>query len=241
MDIIDKYTYWKKSLEQYYELEKVLKESDSKKIVQYKNLQNEKRIVVKEYIGENRFLECIKNIGHNNLVEILDVAFSNGKTFIIEEFVCGMTLTDRIIQGPIYKKEAKHYMLQVADGINALHKAGIIHRDIKPDNIKICESRTIKIIDYDIARIYKPYVNTDTEYLGTIGYAAPEQFGEGQTSIRTDIYAMGILLNVMITGAHPSVRRASGRIGKVVGKATMTSPNQRYLNAEEFAKAVMRI
>ncbi len=238
---IDKYNYWIESLDKYYELEKILKENDSKRITQYKNIYNSKRIVVKEYVGENSFFEQVKNLSHDNLVEILDVSFSDGKTLVIEEFVCGMTLTDRIIQGPIYKKEVKNYMLQIADGVNVLHKNGIIHRDIKPDNIKICSSGNIKIIDYDIARIYKPYVNTDTECLGTIGYAAPEQFGEGQTSARTDIYAMGVLLNVMITGVHPSVRTASGKIGRVIKKATMTSPNQRHLNAEEFAKAVMRI
>ena len=78
----------------------------------------------------------------------------------------------------------------------------------------------------------------DTVILGTVGYASPEQLGVSQSDARTDIYAAGVLLNVMLTGEHPSVRLASGRLGQIVEKCTAISPSHRYSTAEKLAQAL---
>lgn len=70
------------------------------------------------------------------------------------------------------------------------------------------------LIDFDAARLYKPELENDTQILGTTGFAAPEQYGLSQTDIRTDIYAVGILINVMLTGRHPSKKLAEGKLGR---------------------------
>ena len=84
-----------------------------------------------------------------------------------------------------------------------LHSLGAVHRDVKPENIILRGSEAV-LIDFDAARLYKPEESGDTQVLGTTGFAAPEQYGLSQTDRRADIYAVGILMNVMLTGEHPS-------------------------------------
>ena len=93
---------------------------------------------------------------------------------------------------------------QICNGVKVLHENTIVHRDLKPENILIDSKGCIKIIDYDAAKIYSWGKNEDTFLLGTAGYAAPEQYGIVQSDMRTDIYALGVLINVMLTGEHPS-------------------------------------
>ena len=84
------------------------------------------------------------------------------------------------------------------------------------------------LIDFDASRIFKSNTNQDTQILGTTGYAAPEQYGIAQTDERADIYSLGVLLNIMLTGKHPSKELASGRLGRIVQKCTMVNPEKRY-------------
>ena len=81
---------------------------------------------------------------------------------------------------------------------------------------------------FDASRIFKSDTNQDTQILGTTGYAAPEQYGIAQTDERADIYSLGVLLNIMLTGKHPSKELASGRLGRIVQKCTMVNPKKRY-------------
>ena len=93
----------------------------------------------------------------------------------------------------------------------------------------------VKLIDYNIARIKKPEENRkDTRVLGTIGFAAPEQFGIAMSDERTDIYALGILINVMLTGEHPSKKICTGRWKRIVQKCTSINPNDRYRKVEDI-------
>ena len=110
-----------------------------------------------------------------------------------------------------------------------LHSLGAVHRDIKPENVIIRGSEAV-LIDFDASRLFKDGNPADTQVLGTTGYAAPEQYGIAQTDERADIYSMGVLLNVMLTGRHPSKELAGGRLGRVVQKCTMVNPSKRYKN-----------
>ena len=106
---------------------------------------------------------------------------------------------------------------------------GIIHRDVKPSNV-ILQGKTAVLIDFDASRKYDASSRKDTQVLGTVGYAAPEQYGFTQTDSRADIYAVGVMLNVMLTGEHPSRTLAKGHLGRVIQRCTMISPQRRYPN-----------
>lgn len=95
------------------------------------------------------------------------------------------------------------------------------------------------LIDLSIARFINEQEN-DTQDLGTPGFAAPEQFGISQSSMATDIYGLGVLLNIMLTGSHPSVDLPKGKLKKVIEKATSTQISKRYKDAEKFKKALNR-
>ena len=114
---------------------------------------------------------------------------------------------------------------------------GAVHRDIKPENVIIRGSEAV-LIDFDASRIFKSEHHSDTQILGTTGYAAPEQYGITQTDERADIYSVGVLINVMLTGEHPSRRLASGRMGLVVERCTRVSPEKRYKNVLRLMQAL---
>ncbi len=118
-----------------------------------------------------------------------------------------------------------------------LHRDNIIHRDVKPENILVDKNGRVCLIDFNAARRLSG-ASHDTEIMGTIGYAAPEQMGLMQSDPRTDIYAVGILLNVLLTGRHPSEQLARGRLGAVVKKCTDIQPSERYPSAEALYRAL---
>ncbi|MCM1256313.1 MAG: protein kinase [Roseburia sp.] len=84
---------------------------------------------------------------------------------------------------------------QILEGLDVIHRLKLVHRDINPQNIVISSDGVVKIIDFGIGRMYKELQGRDTEFLGTAGYAAPEQFGFSQSDARTDIYSVGVILN----------------------------------------------
>ena len=112
-----------------------------------------------------------------------------------------------------------------------------VHRDIKPENVILRGSDAV-LIDFDAARLHKPEHETDTQILGTTGFAAPEQYGLSQSDTRTDIYSLGILINVMLTGEHPSKKLAEGRMGRVVERCTRVNPQKRYRNVLRVMEAL---
>ena len=125
--------------------------------------------------------------------------------------------------------EAKQITRQLCQALWVLHSMGVVHRDVKPDNV-IIRGNEAALIDFDASRVYKNEIQEDTQILGTTGFAAPEQYGLSQSDGRTDIYALGVLLNIMLTGEHPSRKLAGGRMGRIVQKCTMVNPNKRYKN-----------
>lgn len=94
------------------------------------------------------------------------------------------------------------------------------------------------LIDFDAARFHKPELETDTCILGTTGFAAPEQYGLSQSDCRADIYSVGILMNVMLTGEHPSKKLAAGKLGRVVQRCTQVNPKKRYQNVLRLMEAL---
>ena len=160
---------------------------------------------------------------------------------MLEEFIDGTTIAE-ILQTRLYSEtETAKVISELCSALAGLHSLGIIHRDIKPENVMIDRKGAVKLIDYGAAKFYKAYQVNDTVIIGTTGFAAPEQFGIAQSDNRTDIFSLGILLNVMLTGEHPSRRLYQGkRLARVIQKCTQIAPDKRYPNVQRLEKELRK-
>ena len=146
-------------------------------------------------------------------------------------------MAEMLEDGLFTPSEAREILRQLCQALWTLHGMNIVHRDIKPENIML-EGKRAVLIDFDAARCYKSGCGTDTQVLGTTGYASPEQYGFSQTDGRTDIYALGVVLNIMLTGQHPSSKLAPGRLGRIVQHCTMMAPEKRYQSVRHLLRAL---
>ncbi len=205
-----------------------------------------KRIVIKKYISlENaEVYERLKSIRHKSLVPVLYLAKGARGAVVILEYVSGQTIGERMeTQGLFHEKDAVSYMIQLLRGLYVVHQAGIVHRDIKPDNLLISTDGILKILDFDISRIYKKHSRQDTQLNGTQGYAAPEQLGHQQTDARSDIYASGVLMNVMLTGCRPNEQPYTDNkaIHTIIRRCFEISPENRYQSSGKMLQALERL
>lgn len=199
-------------------------------------------------------VEMMKNLDHPSLPRIVDIIDSEKALYIIMDYIEGETLATVLnMYGPIKQEEVVKWSLQLCDVLNYLHHQNppIIYRDMKPANIMLKPEGDVKVIDFGIARKYKPENNEDTVSLGTRGYAAPEQFsGFGQTDQRTDIYNLGVTIYQLLTGKNPSEPPftiepitkinpdLSNGLEKIIEKCTQSDPDERYQSAEELSIAI---
>lgn len=235
------YEWVEKSLEEYYQPVKVLKKDSKKEITLYQHQESGKTVVVKRLNHKSRVYERLATIDHPNVVKVLEAISNDECTIVIEEYLDGISVADLLENQSLSSKAAYQIVLQACDGLEILHENEIVHRDIKPENVFILQDGSVKIIDFDASRIYRKYEKKDTVVLGTIGYAPPEQYGEAQTDARSDIYALGVLMNVMFTGKHPVNEVAKGRIGNIIEKCIMVNQNKRYRNVSEIKEQLKKL
>ena len=176
--------------------------------------------------------------------EILELYESSNCLIVIERYVEGSTVEQLLEQALFSEDRAVHIARQVCTILDKLHHLStpIIHRDVKPSNIIVTLDDTVILLDVNAAKWYDPDRTDDTRYLGTRFYAAPEQAGYGlsASSVKADIYAVGMLLNVMITGDFPKAKRARGEIWEVIRRCIRLDPEERY-TAEELILELDRI
>jgi Protein kinase domain len=146
-------------------------------------------------------------IAHENIVKVHDLArLADGRPYIVMELLAGKTLRELVDGAPLPIGGVVNLVLEVLSALGATHAAGIVHRDIKPDNIFVTEKGRTKVLDFGIAKLTGANAVARTEtgvLLGTPEYMAPEQITEGTVDVRTDLYALGVVLFEALTGKRP--------------------------------------
>lgn len=184
---------------------------------------------------------ALTEISNENLCTVYEVSENEQEYLVLEEYCEGIAMSDMVGE-KLSEKEAVFAAMSVANALYALNLKGIVHRDVKPENIVISEEKRIKLIDFNISRIYKDTSTSDTKMLGTIGYAAPEQFGITQSDVRSDIYSVGVLLNMLLVGEHPVVKMSRSKVIKpVLDRCLMINPSDRYGSAEELYRDLEKV
>ena len=170
------------------------------------------KILKDEYLNNEEFIRRFKNeskaiamLSHPNIVKVYDVSFGDMIQYIVMEYIDGITLKEYIeSQGIIEWKDVIHLMTQVLKALQHAHESGIVHRDIKPQNIMLLQDGTIKVTDFGIARFSDKATRTMTDQaIGSVHYIAPEQAKGSVTDGKTDIYSVGVMLYEMLTGRLP--------------------------------------
>lgn len=158
---------------------------------------------------------AVAMLSHNNIVSVLDVSHNDDLEYIVMELVDGITLREYIDRrGAIGWQEAIYYAKQTAKALSHAHRRGIIHRDIKPQNIMLLRDGTVKVGDFGIAALENElelYEN-DGQAVGSIHYIAPEQARGACPDARSDIYSLGIVMYEMLTGRQPFTGDSLGEI-----------------------------
>lgn len=231
------YQYLLHSVAADYETVRVMKNSPRGSVLLLQNKQNGKRLVFRHYEGNGEVYRKLLPVSCPYLPQIMEVAEENGRIAVLEEYIEGDSLAE-LLRGVCFTAaEAREITWQLCQALWVLHSMGAVHRDVKPENI-ILRGRQAVLIDFDASRLFKGEHSADTRILGTTGYAAPEQYGIAQTNERADIYSLGVLLNIMLTGRHPSKELTHGRWGRVVQKCTMVNPQKRYRSVLSLMEAL---
>ena len=190
-----------------------------------------RRVVVKKLAGVHPVYEKLQALHHPYLPEILSVKQGEGETCMTEEYVEGPCLAAVSLS----ERALTRAFLELCQVLEFLHGHGILHRDIKPDNILLAPDGHIRLIDFDAAREPKANEAQDTRLLGTRGYAPPEQFGFAQTDARADLYALGATFRQLL---GPVARK--GRWRHILRRCTALDPKDRYASAGQIRRAVYR-
>ena len=219
-----------------YDTLRVLKQSPRGTVCVVRHKKSGTRYVFRRYSGSGEVYRRLLPVLCPHLPQIMEAAEQDGQTAVLEEYVQGDTLAELLMGARLTEREARQVTMQLCQALHVLHSMGAVHRDVKPENVILRGSDAV-LIDFDAARIYKDESESDTQVLGTTGFAAPEQYGIFQSDERADIFSLGVLLNIMLTGKHPSREMAAGKMGRIVRKCTMTAPEQRY----QSARALMEV
>lgn len=195
-------------------------------------------------------INMLKKLDHPNLPSIIDVIDEEGRFLIVMDYIEGNTLAKALREyGAQPQEQVIEWAKQLCDVLGYLHsrKPPIIYRDMKPSNVMLKPDGNVVLIDFGTAREYKSSSIADTTCLGTLGYAAPEQFGgHGQTDGRTDIYCLGATLYHLVTGQSPCdppyeiypIRywnpALSSGLERIIIKCTQRNPEDRYQNCAEL-------
>jgi serine/threonine protein kinase len=201
--------------------------------------------------------QILAQLSHPGLTAINDFFPEKGNWYLVMDYVNGETLRERMNRsgGRLPLQEALKITRKLCSVLNYLHnqQPPVVFRDLKPDNVMLTPNGEVKLIDFGIARFFKPGKTRDTVNLGTPGYAAPEQYGgRGQSDPRADVYSLGVLLHQMVTGYDPTtastpfplppvdnlMRNLPPHVEDAVSRAVLVNPDHRFQSVSDFQTAL---
>ncbi|MBP0955478.1 MAG: Stk1 family PASTA domain-containing Ser/Thr kinase [Oscillospiraceae bacterium] len=208
--------YIGKKLDGRYEITELIGIGGMAEVYKAVDLHEDRTVAVKilkdEYADNDDFVRRFRNeskaiavLSHPNIVKIYDVGFTEKIQFIVMEYIDGITLKEFMEQqGVLRWKDSVHFIIQVLRALQHAHDRGIVHRDIKPQNIMLFSDGTIKVMDFGIARFAREEGKTISDKaIGSVHYISPEQARGDITDEKSDIYSVGIMLYEMLTGVKP--------------------------------------
>lgn len=208
--------YIGKKLDGRYEITELIGIGGMAEVYKANDLLEKRTVAVKilknEYANNDDFVRRFRNeskaiavLSHPNIVRIYDVGFSDKIQFIVMEYIDGITLKEFMEQqGVLRWKDSVHFIIQILRALQHAHDRGIVHRDIKPQNIMLFPDGTIKVMDFGIARFAREEGKTISDKaIGSVHYISPEQARGDVTDEKTDIYSVGVMLYEMLTGVKP--------------------------------------
>ena len=170
------------------------------------------KILKSEFSENEDFVRRFRNeskaiavLSHPNIVKIFDVGYENDMQYIVMEHIDGITLKEYIEQQGLLKwRDCVHFTIQILRALQLAHDRGIVHRDIKPQNVMLMSDGSIKVMDFGIARFSRQNSNTLSEKtMGSVHYVSPEQARGARTDEKSDIYSVGVMMYEMLTGRKP--------------------------------------
>lgn len=211
---MDKYTG--KRLDARYEIQELIGVGGMAVVYRAYDIIEDKTVAIKilkdEFLGNKEFVRRFKNeskaiavLSHVNIVKVYDVSFGTKIQYIVMEYIDGITLKEFISQQKIINwKDAIYFVNQILSALKHAHSKGVIHRDIKPQNIMLLKDGTIKVTDFGIARFSRNETQTMTDRaIGSVHYISPEQAKGSVIDEKADIYSVGVMLYEMLTGSLP--------------------------------------
>ena len=211
---------------------------EKKNIVLVQDIRNSELCVKKTLdIYSRDVYEQLASVRIEGVPAVKECVADDGKLIVVEEYVQGRSLKQVLDeQGLLNEEQAYEIAVQLVDILVRLHQleSAIVHRDIKPSNIIIEKNGHVNLIDFNAARHVNADKNEDTRMLGTVYFAAPEQFGFGQSDERTDIYGLGATINYIMTGDKPGAGIAECRFSDILKKCLMVDAKDRYQSAAEL-------
>ena len=211
---------------------------EKKNIVLVQDRRNSELCVNKTLdISSRDVYEQLASVRIEGVPAVKECVADDGKLIVVEEYVQGRSLKQVLDEhGLLNEEQAYEIAVQLVDILVRLHQLepAIVHRDIKPSNIIIEKNGHVNLIDFNAARHVNADKNEDTRMLGTVYFAAPEQFGFGQSDERTDIYGLGATINYIMTGDKPGAGIAECRFSDILKKCLMVDAKDRYQSAEEL-------
>ena len=196
--------------------------------------------------------QILSHLNHPSLPRVVDFFQENGRHYLVMDYVEGTTLEHQLEKGPLGVGEALKLAVQIAETLEYLHgqPQPVIFRDLKPANIIITGSGKPMLVDFGIARVFRHGAGSDTRALGTPGYAAPEQYGRGQSDHRTDLYALGATLHHALSGSDPGEspfqfaplgERVPPDLNRLILRAVSLKPEDRFQSALDIRQALQGV
>ncbi len=232
-----------KKIEGRYQISELIGVGGMANVYKATDLSDGKTVAVKilreEFYENEELLRRFKNeskaiamLSHPNIIEVYDVCFSHNMRCIVMEYIDGITLKEYMEeQRPLGWKETVHFILQILKALSHAHSKGIVHRDIKPQNVMLLSDAKIKITDFGIARFARSESHTLTDRaIGSVHYISPEQARGDHTDQRADIYSIGVMLYEMLTGQLPF--DADSPVSVALKQIELEAPSPRGINPD---------